>query len=58
MLTLAGFTVGDDDNLGERQLLGFVGGRATGDYLSLNHSCQFKYIRYMFLLIISPSRLR
>ena len=33
-----GFTVGDDDNLGERQLR-FVGGRATGDYLSLYHSC-------------------
>jgi hypothetical protein len=37
-----GFTVGDDDNLGDRQLR-FVGGRSTGDYLSLNHSCQFKY---------------
>jgi hypothetical protein len=41
-----GFTVGDDDNLGDRQLR-FVGGRSTGDYLSLNHSCQFKYIHYV-----------
>ena len=38
-----GITVEDDDTLGERQLR-FVGGRSTGDYLSLNHSCQFKYI--------------
>ena len=37
-----GITVEDDDTLGERQLR-FVGGRSTGDYLSLNHSCQFKY---------------
>ena len=35
-------TVEDEEELGDRQLR-FVGGRATGDYLSLNHSCQFKY---------------
>ena len=41
-----GITVGDDDILGDRQLR-FVGGRSTGDYLSLNHSCQFKYTHYV-----------
>jgi hypothetical protein len=36
----------DDEHLGDRPLR-FVGGRSTGDYLSLNHPCQCKYYTHV-----------
>ena len=48
-----GFTVGDDDNLGKRQLR-FVGGRSTGDFFSQSLLSIFN-INIFLLLILFQS---